>query len=75
MSRLNKVKNMPRAKTDMSCCGPEHMKHKKMKFGAALVIFGALLYLRNTGYIATAYFWPLIAILFGLGIIAMGYYK
>ena len=44
----------------------EHWKKKKMFMGLALLVFGVLWYMRDTGAIILEPFWPIIAILVGL---------
>jgi len=56
----------------MMCCDDEHKK-MKICWGAILLLFGVIWYLKETNAIVLEPFWPIMVMLFGLLLILKGF--
>lgn len=60
-------------KKDKECC--EHHGRKSVCFGCMVFLLGLLWYLRDTGYITYAYFWPIVIMALGVLLVIKGIIK
>ena len=57
-------------------CGPcsgGYGQHKKW-LGLGLILLGILWYLKNTNVIPAQYFWPIVFVVAGVGLLSKGYF-